>query len=475
MPPKKEFIWSEYQKAIFKEVAEGSGNLAVIARAGASKTSSIIESIKWLPNKKAKTLCVAFTKHIATELEERINKSYIDVRTLHSISFATVRKCFGSVVIDPAKAQTIIRNTFEQGYKIYEELYSLDKITSLCKSYMIDSPSRIDELMDEFDIIPADLERAEFIKRVVKILRLCKEQKQSVNFDDMIWFSIVYNLPLPKYDYVYVDEMQDLSPAQIHIALSCVKSNGRVFAFGDDRQSIFRFQGADSNAVPNIINRLDAKTLPLPISYRCPKLIVKLAQEIVPDIQYAPSAIDGTISYITEDQLIDSAKIGDFVISRTNAPLIKHCMNFIKHKIPANIRGRDIAANLRSLIKKSKKKELTSFLVWLEKWRDEEIKRLVEKKRNTDSVSDRFECLQMLAENVKTMDELQKNMDDLFAGKDKTNIVVFVSTHRAKGDEADNVYLLRKTYKPAFSTEEANLLYVATTRSRKNLIIVNKW
>jgi superfamily I DNA/RNA helicase len=475
MVPKKEREWSEYQKAIFADVANpNGGNTVVIARAGSGKTSTLIESIRHIQNKKAKILCCAFNKSIAVELEERIGKSYVDVRTLHSLGFSTIKKCFGTVAIDPAKAQTIIRSTFDPGYKCYEELFSLDKAVSLAKSNLVDTPTKIDALLDDYDIVPADLTRDEFIKRVVKVLGLCRAKKDSVNFDDMIWFVCSYALPTPKYDYVFVDEGQDLSLSRSHVALSSVAKNGRCFVYGDPAQAIYGFAGADERAIPNLIKKLDAKTLPLPVSYRCARSIIKLAQSIVPDIQHCDTAIEGKISYINEDQLIEKAKPGDFVISRLNAPLVKFCMEFIKNKIPANVFGRDIGANLKSLIKKSKKKELKAFHTWLDKWRDDEIARLVEKHRSTESVMDRHECLMMLSEDAKNVADIEKNIDDLFADKDGDSIVCFVSGHKSKGLERKNVFLLRKTFRPNLSEQESNLLYVGFTRAKEHLYIVNK-
>lgn len=51
--------------------------------------------------------------------------------------------------------------------------------------------------------------------------------------------------------------------------------------------------------------------------------------------------------------------------------------------------------------------------------------------------------------------------------------VVFCSTHRAKGLEADRVWLLENTFS-ATSLDEQNLLYVAMTRARKTLVFVEK-
>jgi len=70
-----------------------------------------------------------------------------------------------------------------------------------------------------------------------------------------------------------------------------------------------------------------------------------------------------------------------FILSRINAPLIGLALYFIKEKIPANIQGKDIGNNLLSLIRRSKCKKLPSFLSWLDKWSEKQIKRLNQKKK----------------------------------------------------------------------------------------------
>src|ERR1035437_1007932 len=81
--PRINHLWSAYQKAIFKDIASGTGNTIVIARAGSSKTTVLIEGSRYIPKGK-KSLFVAFNRHIALELRERLG-SYIESSTLHSL------------------------------------------------------------------------------------------------------------------------------------------------------------------------------------------------------------------------------------------------------------------------------------------------------------------------------------------------------------------------------------------------------
>lgn len=476
-PPKKE--WSRYQSNIFEDVARGTGHTVVIARAGSGKTTTIVESFKYVP-KRMKTLMVAFNKSIADELRERA-QSYVDVMTLHSLGFKAIRSAFGKdVALDPEKTMNLTQNILsEKGLKKFEKesfdtAIALCRTITLCKGYLIDTPSKIDILLDKFGIDTCELERDDFIKTVCQILRKCKETKMVIDFDDMVWYPFIYNIPVGKWDRVFVDETQDLNEAQIHMALSACKKGGRICAVGDDRQAIYGFRGADSEAIENVIKRLDAKILPLSVTYRCSKNIVKMAQEIVPDIEAASNAKDGIIKNIPEDGFLLQAKPGDFILSRVNAPLIYYCLALLRMGVSANIQGKDVGLNLCYMIKKSEAKSVPDFLKWLDNWKAAEIARLRAKNRDPILITDKAACLETLCEGAHSLDEVVDNIKTLFNDGDDSNRVILSSTHKAKGLERDRVFLLTWTYRRGMNREEDNLWYVGVTRAKSELFLVKK-
>lgn len=466
--------WSSYQQEIFRDVLEGKQHSIVEACAGSGKTTVLVEAIKRIPNKRSKVLAVAFNKKIQLELDERIGKSYITVKTLHSFGLQIVRNAFKKIKIVPDKTKHIILDLFKDNPLVPGDLFLLEKTVYLCKASIVDAPSKIDKLMDDNDIDPIELERDDFIKSVVKILSRCKEQKEVVGYDDMVWFPIVFGLPIEKFDYVFIDEMQDFTAAQWHIAISACKPGGRIFGWGDRFQCLYSWCGVDIDAVPKTIERLNAKVFSLPISYRCPKKVIALAQEIVPEIKPAPNAKDGEIFHIEEEEIEKHVKPGDFVLSRSNAPLIRLCLSFLRKGIKANIQGRDLGDTLLFMLKKSKKKTTEAFLKWLKDWRNSEVKRLQEKKRSVSLVYDKYECLKELCENTKSLTDVEENIKTLFKDVSDDDKVVFSSTHKSKGLQRPNVFVLRYTYKPEDGGEAANLWYVAITRTMDKLYIVDK-
>ncbi len=153
--------------------------------------------------------------------------------------------------------------------------------------------------MDRYGIsLAADIETVSTL--LDEALDWSLRQKQVVDYDDMIYVPVRLGLPIPRFDAVFVDEALDLNPVQIELVLRSVRPGGRVFAVGDRQQSLYGWRGADTMAIPNLINRLDATTLPLSISCRCPRRHVKLAGPFTPQMRAAPGAAEGAVWMIGE-------------------------------------------------------------------------------------------------------------------------------------------------------------------------------
>ena len=67
---KNTIIWSEYQKAIFKDMAKGTGHTIVEAYAGSAKSTTLIESLKYVKRKQT-VILLAFNKSIKKEFDKK--------------------------------------------------------------------------------------------------------------------------------------------------------------------------------------------------------------------------------------------------------------------------------------------------------------------------------------------------------------------------------------------------------------------
>jgi DNA helicase II / ATP-dependent DNA helicase PcrA len=297
----------------------------------------------------------------------------------------------------------------------------------------------------------------------------------------MIWMPLILGLQLEKYDWVFVDEAQDLNAAQLQMVLSSISPAGRILAVGDRFQSIYGFMGADVNSIPNIIEALKATVLPLNMTRRCPKNVVEEAQRLVPAIYANEDAEEGIVTRSTQAIMRQQVKDGDLVLCRINAPLVRSAYAVIKRGQKAVIRGRDIGKGLLALIDKLSPSSVIGLAAKLSDYRYKEIARLTaaNKKYSIDALNDKCDTLEALMEGMSDLSELKARIKTIFDDDTKTG-VIFSSIHRAKGDESYRVWIMHPELLPHPRAvqdwqlqQERNLEYVAITRSKRELIWVD--
>ena len=478
--------WSSYQEAIFEDVRAGAGHLAVNARAGSGKTTTVLEALRFVPPGLSTLFC-AFNKAIAEELAQRAPRG-VEVSTLHSYGLKAVTRALGRLKIESRLADDLARGLVGDARETWELRSALVKCLSLAKATLVTKPEEIDALIDAYGVeVPPEVppllsddeapaveaDRERFVRGVRVLLEWSKDVSDGrIDFDDMIWLPVVLNLAVVKYDRVFVDETQDLNACQIKLVLGSIKKGGRICAVGDPKQAIYGFRGASSGAFERVVGALDARVLPLSVTYRCARSIVKVANEIVPDLEAAPGAIDGVVRDDTFESCARAAAPGDFILSRTNAPLVGLCLRMLREGRRAHIQGRDIGAGLKAFVKKSGAFTVDALRRHATQWRDAEVKRLTEKGRSTDAVEDKTLTILALSDGAASVDDVVSRIERLFADGDDRNRVTLSTTHKAKGLERDRVWMLADTYRKRPGAEEENLTYVAITRARKELVMV---
>lgn len=283
--------------------------------------------------------------------------------------------------------------------------------------------------------------------------------------------------------------------------------------------SIYGFSGADVNSMRHLrgilSNRGGCVSLPLTVTRRCGRAIVAEAQRFVPEFEAHPSNCDGRIGharfpeqrqgegrsgYGVEKRTIilpwektygPLVKPGDFVLCRCNAPLVQECFRFIKRGIKANVRGRSIGDGLVTLVQKLTKDEgsvpipvLAGLLAeWLESEQAKEHAKKNPCENKLNSIQDRHDCLLCLAGGQSPAADsagVITRINSIFTDASTTGIILS-SVHKAKGLEADNVFILQP---PGIGPredrlhdweiqQEQNIKYVAITRAREGLTYVS--
>ena len=477
---------SAEQRAIFMHVASSPNHLVVQALAGTGKTATIVEAMcKYVPPGKS-MLYVIFANRNAREAESKCHAG-IQVRTCHAFGLAALKAAYGSKVEVDAKGEKV-RNIAQallgpEDEKV-ELRFNFCKAVSLAKGYLCSDVESVLAVMTKHEI-EVNLDQTsedDFASNVLKALELSAQQYMRVDFDDMIWLPIKRNVSIPKYDYVFPDEVQDLSPARRELVKRAVALNGKMVAVGDKNQAIFGWTGADSASMENTRTEMDADVLHLSTTYRCAKSIVAVAQATVPEYVAYEGNAEGEVTNKSLDMMQKPANEGgaapgDFILSRVNAPLVKLCMQFVREGRKANIQGRDVGKNLTYMLKRSKAASVSGFLMWLDTWESNECQKLAERNKPIDAITDKADCLRVFCEGETSLEAVKANIESMFAdeepGKPETGIIRLSSIHRAKGLEADRVWLLTYTFTPVGPDEE-NVWYVGVTRARHSLYMVRK-
>lgn len=475
--------WSPQQKSIFDWFANGDGNLVVRARAGTGKTTTILEGVKYANDRKI--LLAAFNKRIAQELSERLQGG-AEAKTLHGLGFGFIRRMWDNVKVDTSKDRAAkLSKQFLDGEAPDTIVRLVSKLHTLGREChpLAQGPHELVDLAWRHDCVP-DPEWEEegytldtICEAAYNAMQAAKEYPADgmIDFADMLFLPVVNNWIRPRYDLVCIDEAQDMNYCQLLIATRVAK--GRIVVVGDDRQAIYGFRGADSNSVDRLKQELQAQELGLTVTYRCGKKIVEQAKLLVTDYEAHDSSPDGTVQSIGIEKLFETAKIGDAVLSRKNAPLMGLCLAALKQNIPARIEGRDVAAGLRALIKKiatgSARSSMPDFLAKLSKWELDQTERaaasLQRAEEKVEVIRDKVDALRALAENAKDLNELYHRLEQVFSGVSSGRCIVLSSVHKAKGLEWDNVFLLTDTFTGWGGKEQDNIRYVAITRAKSTL------
>ena len=496
-------IWSAQQEAIFDFFQHGQGNLVVRARAGTGKTTTILQAIDFAPEQKI--LLAAFNKRIAEELKTKLKNPRAKAQTLHGVGFGLVLRNWATrgtkLDVEDTRCFRIAMETLGWGNIPMADGFqkkvghAVKKIASMAKNIApFATVSQLQDIASEYDLLPDDYEELDergygigvLAEQALMTMAACARPNThgpaTIDFDDMIFVPLRNNWVKGVNGMVVIDEAQDMNAAQLLLAQRSCAQGGRIVVVGDDKQAIYGFRGADSASLDRLKDELQAQELGLTITYRCPRKVVALAQELVPDFHAAPEAPEGVISVLFENGLPEAVQPNDFVLSRKNAPLVRLCLAVLKTSKRARIEGRDIGRGIIQLVEKQKARDLVTLEKKLAAWEQKQCQRLVARLGEDRAagkcaeIRDTRSTIVSLADGLKTVAELVARVNVLFSD-DGVDQVVFSSVHKAKGLEAERVFLIEDSFimkHPRVDrSEEANVRYVALTRSKAELVHVH--
>jgi len=257
--------------------------MLVLAGPGAGKTFCLIERIRFLIDEcgyePARICAFTFTnraaEEIATRLDHRLGTRADRIKrgTIHAFCAELLRE-FGS------------RCGLEPGFGIADELYQRVILRRLQVPARWHGQLLTRFALHRFRGDPLHFKDEAVFARYDAFLA----KRNVVDFDMLVLKTVELLQTVPdaaaeirgRWGYVLVDEFQDLNRAQYAVIRELARDHNKVFAVGDDEQSIYSWAGADRRIFPEFVNHVQL-TAPIHLqeNHRCPREVFALARRLV--------------------------------------------------------------------------------------------------------------------------------------------------------------------------------------------------
>lgn len=445
---------------------ESDKHLAIRARAGTGKTTLLV-ALAHETSSRETIGAYAFNRSIREELTRRM-PPHVGVNTLHGLGYAAIQRAWGRLAIDGNRQRSLAQRVVPESkaYAKRNVVGTVCHLVQLSMHRLAITGDAVAETMLTYGVLPEKGLKPElYVDWALQVLALSRQQTKAISYDDMVFLPAIENLRTGANHASLFDEAQDGTPAEIRVIRNSIRAKGKVVFVGDDRQGIYWWRGGDASAFDDLVATLEADVLPLTWTFRCPVRVVYLANRLVPDLEAAPGAQRGQVTWDSEQAFYANVQPGDAVISRSNAALTRMSMRLLKKGVRVKLAGRDFSLTLKNIISQAETNSVPRFLEWLSPWVTQETERLAAagKDDKAEEVVDAAEALRELSSGMGSTAALAQKLDALFDDTPGTDYVWGTTVHRAKGLQWHRVWVLESTFRIT-NREGQNLYYVAITR-----------
>jgi superfamily I DNA/RNA helicase len=472
----------------FVDIVQSSGDIKINAVAGSGKTTTLIEYARARPGRKI--LYLAFNRAVKLEAERKFAErgaSNVRVETAHSLAFSQVIKGGYQLKKDGYKTPEIVEILGLNNLDGRHTEHILANHISAFVSYFCNSDrSRVQEL-NYADVVNDPAAKQFAINFKDEILYQTRVFLDKMNKGEVPILHDFYlkkyqlSKPILHYDTILFDEGQDASESMLDIFLS---QKATKVIVGDSHQQIYGWRYA-----VNSLEKVDYPCFDLSVSFRFDQTIADRAKEVIGWKRHLKIPADLKITGAGSKGKVKTRA----VIARTNAGLLVKAIELLIQKkeiksvyFEGRIENYTYAGEGASIY------DVLNLYSGEKEWiRDKMIasmKDMAELEEYIENTGD--SQLRMLVELVKDYGKkipgyIKKLKDCHLDHDDKSKAdMVFSTVHRAKGMEYDEVTLAedfltearivdmaREPGNAARLVEEVNLLYVAVTRTKSELVV----
>lgn len=285
----------QFNNSQLKAVKHKTGPMLVIAGPGSGKTTVLTARIRNLIEEysvnPANILVITFTKAAANEMKSRFNNmmgrsTNVTFGTFHAVFFMILRAAYNysvDSIIKEDVRQNIIKQAIERSRLEPDDLNEM-------VSNITGEISRVKtETIDINAYYSASCPEEKFrdiYKYYVKTLK----KMGLIDFDDMLLYCHellttrrdILAKWQQKYQYILIDEFQDINKIQYDIIKLLAKPQDNLFIVGDDDQSIYGFRGSKPEIMLNFDKDYpDTDKVILDTNYRSTGNIVSAAGKVI--------------------------------------------------------------------------------------------------------------------------------------------------------------------------------------------------
>jgi len=354
--------------------------ILLLGQAGCGKTTTLLYTIAYLLQRgipEEKILICTFTNKAANDLRERLQRL---------VSFSTYNLWLGTIhtvgirILRHYAERLDFSEDFAIGEpkKLFKELIAKLQIKS---TYRANAIIKAIENLKARNIKPEDFTPSNSWEEVIKKLYLeyqnFLKEKNCLDFNDLILYAVklleeykdIRDYYQRLFDYIFVDELQDINPAQYQLISLLCRNN--IFFTGDEDQAIYGWRGGERELIYRAAKDFrDMRVFTLNQSFRLPQAILEIANNLmhrrataIPTphqgdvVVYTAQSEDDEVNYIIQEIRNLKKKGGRFgdiaILYRMNALVKSYEEGLLKSHTPHTIvAGRSFyeIPEIRSLI-----------------------------------------------------------------------------------------------------------------------------
>ncbi len=269
-----------------KAITSKSDYILLNAGPGSGKTTVLTERIVYMVKEWKVPECMihafTFTNKATNEMRNRLSiklglNHKVGISNFHQYTFSYLKNFFMpdvEVLTDSSKEE-IIRNLMsERAFKAIEVKETCKNISRIKNNLKIDESLlckrlQILEIYYAYEDYLIAHNKIDFDGMNLVFLNLLKKNEE---FRETIQ---------EEFDYILVDEAQDINWIQYEILKIMTDKNNHLFMVGDSNQSIYSFRGSDLKILNDYVKTYDAEVLNLTINHRSTKRLVEASNKVI--------------------------------------------------------------------------------------------------------------------------------------------------------------------------------------------------